>query len=159
MNLPRSTIYSLCLNYHLLHGFPSSCFPEFSMYCLSSTPHTSVVYRQAVNCLLTQSIVVRNLQLKHRPTEVKYVPKKLSHPAHVLSMEVVLFVSMGNRSNKACVRVVTYSVGTVQPTVIINNNALSHAIRRTTHIHSQAHSAQYTTHTVHKTCCHSTNST
>jgi len=29
----------------------------------------------------------------------------------------------------------------------------------TTHIHSQAHSEQYTTHTIHKTCCHSTNST
>jgi len=35
----------------------------------------------------------------------------------------------------------------------------SHAIRRTTHIYSQAHSEQYTTHTIHKTCCHSTNST
>jgi len=35
-----------------------------------------------------------------------------------MSMEVVLFVLMGNRSNKTCVRVVTYFVGTVQPTVI-----------------------------------------
>ena len=30
-------------------------------------------------------------------------------------------------------------------------------IRRTTHNHNQSHSAQHTTHTVHKTCCHSTN--
>ena len=28
---------------------------------------------------------------------------------------------------------------------------------RTTHIHSQAHSEQYTTHTIHNTCCHGTN--
>ena len=28
---------------------------------------------------------------------------------------------------------------------------MSHAIRRATHIHSQAHSEQYTTHTIHKT--------
>ena len=32
----------------------------------------------------------------------------------------------------------------------------SHAIRHTTHVHSQAHSEQRTTHTQHKTCCHST---
>jgi len=31
-------------------------------------------------------------------------------------------------------------------------------VRRTTHTHSQAHSEQYTTDTVSKTCCHSTNS-
>jgi hypothetical protein len=94
------------------------------MYFLPSTPHPSVVYRQSVNCLLTQSVDIRNLQFKHRPTEVKYVPKKVSHPALVLSMEVVLFVIRGNRSNKACVRVVMYFVGTVQPSVITNNNAL-----------------------------------
>jgi len=33
-----------------------------------------------------------------------------------------------------------------------------HAICRATHIRSQAHSEQYTTHTIHKTRCHSTNS-
>jgi hypothetical protein len=94
------------------------------MYFLSATPHPSVVYRQAVNCLLTQSIDVRNLQFKHRPREAKYVPKKVSHPAHVMCMEVVLFVLMGNRSNKTCVRIVTYFVDTVQPPVITDNNAL-----------------------------------
>jgi hypothetical protein len=45
-------------------------------------------------------------------------PKKVSHPVHVMCMEVVLFVFMGNRSNETRVRILTYSVDTVQPTVI-----------------------------------------
>jgi len=42
--------------------------------------------------------------------------------------------------------------------VSFSRRTLHHGVslRRTTHIHSQAPSEQYTTHTQHKTCCHST---